>query len=66
MRHNVEVSVTRQGGGGGLVRCNRVSIRERLMRLLFGEMRRMWIIIPDKTVDELRILEVPEGGEENE
>lgn len=65
MRHNIEVSVSRPGEGG-VVRCKRIGIRERLMNLLFGEMRRMWIIIPDNTVDALRIFEVPEGGEGNE
>ena len=65
MRHNIEVSVSGPEGGD-VVRCKRVGIRERLMRLLFGEMRRMWIIIPDNTVDALRVCEVPEGGEGNE
>ncbi len=65
MRHNLEVSVFKPADGG-VVRCKRVGIRERLMRLLFGEIRRMTIIIPGETVDALRICEVPEGGEDDE
>lgn len=61
MRHAMEVSVLKPAGGG-VVRCKKVGIRERLMRLLFGEIRRMTIIIPGDTVDALRICEVPEGG----
>ena len=65
MRHNLEVSVLKPADGG-VVRCKRVGIRERLMRLLFGEIRRMTIIIPGDTVDALRICEVPEGGGSDE
>ena len=65
MRHSIEVSVSKPGDGG-VVRCRRIGIRERLMKLLFGEMRRMWVIIPDITVDALRISELPEGGEGDE
>lgn len=66
MRHSLEVSVTRAPVTDGVVRYKHVSIRERVMRLLFGEMRRMWIIIPNTTVNELRINEIPKGGEHNE
>ncbi len=65
MRHAMEVSVLKPAGGG-VVLCKKVGIRERLMRLLFGEIRRMTIIIPGDTVDALRICEVPEGGEGDE
>ena len=65
MRHNIEVSVSKPGEGS-VVRCKRVGLRDRLMKLLFGEMRRMWVIIPDNTVDALRISEVPEGGDSDE
>ena len=64
MRHNLEVSVIKPANDG-VVRCKKVSIRERLMRLLFGEMRRMWIIIPCETIDSLNIHEIPEGGKGN-
>ena len=65
MRHNLEVSVIKPADDG-VVRCKKVSVRERLMRLLFGEMRRMWIIIPGDTIETLNICEMPEGGEGNE
>ena len=65
MRHAIEVSVSKPGDSG-VVRCRRIGMRERLMKLLFGETRRMWVIIPDTTVDTLRISEVPEGGEGDE
>ena len=65
MRHDLEVSVIKPAGSD-VVRCRKVSIREKLMQFLFGEMRRMWIIIPCETIDSLSIHEVPEGGKDDE
>lgn len=65
MRHNLEVSVINPTDDD-VVRCKKVNIRERIMRLLFGEMRRMWIVIPGGMIDALSICEVPEGGKSNE
>lgn len=65
MRHNLEVSVVKPAGND-VVHCKRISIREKLMRFLFGELQRMWIIIPCETIDSLSIHEIPEGGKGNE
>ena len=65
MRHNLEVSIIKPAHDA-LVRCRKISIRERLMKLLFGETRRMWIIIPGDTVEALSISELREGGKNNE
>ena len=65
MRHNMEVSVLKPADDG-VVRCRKIGIRERLMRLFLGETRKMTIIIPGDTVDALHICEVPEGGDDNE
>lgn len=61
MKHSVEVAVSRESAGG-VVCCKRVSIRERMMRLLFGEKQRMTILLPGDTVAALHICEVQEGG----
>ena len=39
-----------------------VSVRERLMRFLFGDKVRLTVIVPGSTVEELSIWEVAEGG----
>ena len=65
MRHDLEVAVSKPADGG-VIRCKQVGLRERLMRLFFGETRRMTVIIPGDTVDALHIREVQEGGENHE
>jgi hypothetical protein len=40
---------------GGIVRCCRVDLRERLMRLLLGEKRRLTILVPGDSVKSLSI-----------
>ena len=65
MRHDLEVSVIKPAGND-VVRCRKISSREKLMRFLFGEMQRMWIISPCETIDSLNIHEIPEGGEDDE
>jgi hypothetical protein len=45
---------------GGLVRCRKIDLRECLMRLRFGEKRRLTILVPGDSVKSLSITE--EGG----
>ena len=40
----------------------RVSIRERLMRFLFGDTVRLTVIVPGNSVEELSIREIAEAG----
>ena len=46
-------------GSGGIVWCKTVPLRERLLRRLFGEMRRVTIIVPGGNVEELSVKELP-------
>jgi len=62
MRHNLKVSIRKNPASEGVVQCKRVCIREKILQLLFGDVRNMTIIIPGNTVDAMYISEVPEGG----
>lgn len=62
MRHNLKVSVRKSPASEGVVQCKRVCIREKILQLLFGDVRNMTIIIPGNTVDAMYISEVPGGG----
>ena len=63
MKHTLKISVTRDPNDG-IVSCRHVTIREKLLRMLFGEKRRLTVIIPGHSVKALSIEE--EGGEEDE
>ena len=60
MKHNLKISIAREPDSGGIVRCKTVSLRERVLRRLFGDMRRVTIIVPGDSVEALSVQEVPE------
>jgi hypothetical protein len=64
MGHMLKISVSKEPPGGGLVGCRHVTIRERLVRFLLGDMRRLTVIVPGDSVQTLSIIE--EGGENSE
>ena len=61
MNHSVKVGVSREiPPDGGIVRCMKLNLRERILRLLFGKKQRLTILIPGDSVKSLHITE--EGG----
>ncbi|GAB6172938.1 hypothetical protein JCM15765_24160 [Paradesulfitobacterium aromaticivorans] len=64
MRQTLKISVSREPPGGGIVGCRHIAIRERLVRFLLGDQRRLTIIVPGDSVKKLSIVE--EGGENGE
>lgn len=62
MKHNLKISIAQGPESGGIVRCKTVSLRERVLRRLFGDMRRVTIIVPGDSVEELSVREVAEVG----
>ena len=62
MRHTLQISVSKKPVNDGAVSVRRVSIRERLMRFLFGDTVRLTVIVPGNSVEELSIKEIAEGG----
>lgn len=64
MKHDLKISVSRKPIEGGVVRCRRVTMRERLLRYFFGEKRRVMVIVPGDSVECVSITELPSGGDE--
>ncbi len=64
MKHTLKISVSKEPQGGGIVGCRNVTVRERLLRLLLGDKRRLTVIVPGDSVRALSIVE--EGGEDLE
>lgn len=65
MKHKLKISVSKEPQTGGIVTCRNVSIRERLLRLLFGDKRRVTVLIPGDSVGEIAICENGKGGTED-
>ena len=58
MKHDLKISVSKKPTEDGVVRYKHVALRERLLRYLFGEKRRVMVIVPGDTVEELEIKEI--------
>jgi len=61
--HTLKIGVGKETSDGSIVRCRKVDIRERLLRTLLGEKRRLTILVPGDSVKMLSIKEVSEGEE---
>lgn len=65
MRQKLKVSVSKQPQMTGVITCRSRTIRERFLSLLFGDKKRVTILIPGDNVDELAICEMEKGEEAN-
>ena len=65
MKHDLKISVSKKPPEDGVVRCQRVAIRERLLRYLFGEKRRVMVIVPGDSVERVSITELAGGGDDS-
>lgn len=66
MKHKLKISVSKQPQTGGIVTCRNLTVRERLLRFLLGDKRRVTVLIPGDSVGEIAICETREGGSTNE
>ncbi len=66
MKHSLKISVSKVPRTLGVVTCRSVSLRERVLRLLFGNKQRVTILIPGDNIEEVTICEPRGGGEKDE
>ena len=66
MRRNLKVQVTNGGITSGDVVIKTIDANDENVKKLFGELRRMTIIIPSGTIDKVIITEEKEGEEDGE
>ena len=65
MEHNLRISVSRKPQTGGIVAIRSVTVRERLLRFLLGEKRKLTILVPGDTVRDIEINQIRNGGNED-
>ena len=53
MRHTLNIKVSKDRLNGGLVACRQVTLREKLLRCLFGSPVKLTVIVPGDSVDEV-------------
>ncbi len=62
MKHSLQIGVSKKSKCGGIVSCGSISVRERILRFLFGRQTKLTIVIPGDSVQSVSIDEVS-GGE---
>lgn len=58
MKHTLKISVSKKASADSIVNFRSVSVREKLLRLLFGMPCKMTILVPGDSVEELSIHKV--------
>ena len=61
MRHKLKIIVSKKPLESGTLTCRSVPVREKILRFLFGEKRRVMILIPGDSIEEIAICEAKEG-----
>lgn len=70
MKHNLKINIAGEPvsvagqDSGGIVRCKTIRLRERVLRRLFGDTRRITVIVPGGSVKALSVQEVAEVGQD--
>ena len=63
MKHNLSISVSNKKPSGKIVTCKNISLREKFVRLLFGDLHKVAILLPGDSVEEVAITELANGGD---
>ena len=58
MKHSLHISYSDKTKKYGIFSCKKVSVRERLLRLLLGGKERLTVIVPSDSVDEVTVKEI--------
>ena len=64
MGHHLKISVSKKPQTDGAFSCRDVTLRDRMLRFLLGDKRRIMILVPGESVEEVSICEAEEGGSE--
>lgn len=66
MKHNVRINVSKKPMSDGVVNWEVKTIREKILRFLWGAPCKVMVLVPGDSVQELAICEVNNGGEDGE
>ncbi|MBR3639783.1 MAG: hypothetical protein IKN50_04170 [Clostridia bacterium] len=57
MKHNLKITVSKERANQGVVACRHITLREKLLRKLFGNPVKLTVLVPGDSVDEVEISE---------
>ena len=65
MKHNLQISVSKQPQSDGIVACKQMNAKDKEFMKLLGETHGVMVILPGKTVQDITISEVEAEGEDD-
>ena len=65
MKHKLKISVSKKPQTGGIVTCKSLTVRERLLKFLLGDKRRVTVLIPGDSIGEIAICEAEKEEDVN-
>ena len=65
MKHNLSISVSNKTAKHKVVTFKKLKLREKFMRFLFGDIKKVTILVPGDSVQEVSITECEPGGGTN-
>lgn len=66
MKHSLKISVSKTPQSEGIVSCRSVSIREKILNALLGNKKKVTVLIPGDSINEVSICETTKGEDANE
>lgn len=66
MRYRMKVSVSNEPEKTRVFKCKRISMREKLLRWLFGSERKMLLLVPSDSVNTVTVTEEADETDEEE
>ncbi len=60
MQHSMKISIVKDPGHNGIVRCQKVTLRDRLLKRLLGDSGKVMVIVPGNSVKTVEIKEIAE------
>lgn len=64
MKQNLHICISPQRMSNSAVSCRNITIRERLLNMLFGRKHQLTILVPGDAIEELEITKSKKGEPE--
>lgn len=65
MKHYLKIRVSKKPSMDGIVACKSFTVREKILHFLFGNKKRVMVLIPGDSVGEIAISESQKGEKKN-
>lgn len=65
MKHDLNVIVSKAPKKDALISCKTITMRERVLRFLFGQKQQVVVLVPGRSIEDIFIYEMKKEGEKD-